>query len=63
MLGLFSDFTPKFVKRYANIGEQIQAAARAYADEVRTGAFPAPEHTYQSRRNRAGPAVFDDKTS
>jgi 3-methyl-2-oxobutanoate hydroxymethyltransferase len=63
MLGLFSDFTPKFVKRYANIGEQIQTAARAYADEVRTGAFPAPEHTYQSRRNRAGPAVLDDKAT
>jgi 3-methyl-2-oxobutanoate hydroxymethyltransferase len=63
MLGLFSDFTPKFVKRYANIGEQIQTAARAYADEVRTGAFPAPEHTYQSRRNRAGTAVLDDKAT
>jgi 3-methyl-2-oxobutanoate hydroxymethyltransferase len=46
MLGLFSDFTPKFVKRYAALGESIQAAARSYAAEVRDGSFPAAEHTY-----------------
>src|SRR3954447_10722062 len=46
MLGLFAEFTPRFVKRYRMLGEEIRAAAREYADEVRHGHFPAPEHTY-----------------
>lgn len=46
MLGMFSDFTPKFVKVYANIGDQMQTAFITYAEEVRTRTFPAPEHTY-----------------
>ena len=46
MLGMFSDFTPKFVKRYANIGEAMKAAFKGYIDEVCGGAFPAPEHGY-----------------
>lgn len=47
MLGLFSDFTPKFVKRYANLGELMTAAFRQYDQEVKSAAFPAGEHTYQ----------------
>lgn len=46
MLGMFSDFTPKFVKRYANIGEAMKAAFKGYIDEVCEGVFPAPEHGY-----------------
>lgn len=46
MLGMFSDFTPKFVKRYAEIGEVMKEAFRNYIDEVRSGAFPAQEHEY-----------------
>jgi 3-methyl-2-oxobutanoate hydroxymethyltransferase len=46
MLGLFTEFTPKFVKRYRRLGEQIRTAAREYAEEVRRGRFPAAEHTY-----------------
>ena len=46
MLGMFSDFTPKFVKRYANIGDAMKAAFKGYIDEVCEGAFPAPEHGY-----------------
>ena len=46
LLGLFSDFTPTFVKRYAEIGEEIERAARAYAEDVRTRSFPAPEHCF-----------------
>jgi 3-methyl-2-oxobutanoate hydroxymethyltransferase len=41
MLGLSQDSVPPFVKRYADLGEQAVAAARAYADEVRMGRFPA----------------------
>src|SRR5436853_2800486 len=50
MLGLFTEFTPKFVKRYRRLGEDIRAAAREYAAEVRAGSFPAPEHTYPAPR-------------
>lgn len=46
MLGMFSDFAPKFVKRYANIGEMMTNAFRAYADDVKSGAFPGKEHTF-----------------
>lgn len=46
MLGMFSDFTPKFVKRFANTGEVMKAGFKAYIDEVQAGTYPAAEHTY-----------------
>lgn len=46
MLGLFSAFRPKFVKRYAELGETADAAIAAYAAEVRARAFPGPEHVF-----------------
>lgn len=46
MLGMFSDFTPKFVKRYANVGEIMKDAFSQYFSEIQTGTFPAEEHTY-----------------
>lgn len=46
LLGMFSDFTPKFVKRYANVGEVMKEAFRQYIEEVQTGAFPAKENEY-----------------
>lgn len=46
MLGLFSDFTPKFVKRYANVGEMMTQAFQDYIADVQEGSFPAPEHTF-----------------
>jgi 3-methyl-2-oxobutanoate hydroxymethyltransferase len=45
MLGL-SPRVPRFVKEYAQIGQGIEAAVRAFANEVRTRAFPTDEHTY-----------------
>lgn len=50
LTGLFTDFTPKFVKRYAEIGTLIEEAARAYADDVRARRFPAAEHTYGAKK-------------
>ena len=47
MLGMFSDFTPKFVKRYANIGEVMKEAFQKYIKEVQDGVFPAEENTYK----------------
>lgn len=46
MLGMFSDFTPKFVKRYADIGEVMKAAFGEYIKEVQSGAFPEEKHEY-----------------
>lgn len=46
MLGMFSDFTPKFVKRFANVGEVMKEAFQAYCREVQDGTFPAKEHEY-----------------
>lgn len=47
MLGLFTGFKPKFVKRYAELREPILAALRAYVAEVETHTFPAEEHIYK----------------
>jgi len=46
MIGMFGTFTPKFAKRYADLGEDVSAVAARYADEVRARAFPGPEHCF-----------------
>lgn len=46
MLGLYSDITPKFVKRYANLAEEMKRAFEMYKEEVKTGKFPSDIHTY-----------------
>lgn len=46
MLGMFHDFTPKFVKQFANVGEIMMQAFKDYSAEVKAGTFPAQEHTY-----------------
>lgn len=46
MLGFFQAFKPKFVKRYADLGAQAEAAIAAYAAEVRARTFPAAEHVF-----------------
>lgn len=46
MLGLFTEFRPKFVKRYAELGRAAEAAIAAYAAEVRSRSFPATEHSF-----------------
>jgi 3-methyl-2-oxobutanoate hydroxymethyltransferase len=46
LVGLFSSFKPRFVKRYAELGEGIASSARAYAEDVRARRFPAPEHCF-----------------
>jgi 3-methyl-2-oxobutanoate hydroxymethyltransferase len=47
MLGFYEGHAPRFVKRYADLGETIVDALARYADEVRTGAFPEEQHTYK----------------
>ena len=46
MLGLFADFTPKFVRKYAKLGDAIELAVKEYAEDVRTGTFPGLEHCF-----------------
>jgi 3-methyl-2-oxobutanoate hydroxymethyltransferase len=46
MAGYTSGKTAKFVKRFGNVGDELRAAAAAYADEVRRGSFPGPEHSF-----------------
>ncbi len=47
MLGMFSDFTPKFVKKYENLGEKMISAFNKYIEEVRDGIFPSEEHGFK----------------
>jgi 3-methyl-2-oxobutanoate hydroxymethyltransferase len=46
LLGIFGGHAAKFVKRYAKVREEMVRGVAAYADEVRSRAFPATEHTY-----------------
>ena len=50
MLGL-SPRTPKFVRRYGDLGPAIEAAIQGYADDVRSRAFPGPEHVYEMKKS------------
>ncbi len=46
MLGMFSDFVPKFVKQYAKLNVDINAALKSYIEEVASGDFPTDKHTF-----------------
>lgn len=47
MLALFSDFKPKFVKHFGNIGPQMTAAFKAFDEEIKAGTFPSEEHAFK----------------
>lgn len=47
LLGIRDGLGPRFVKRYANIQEEMNSGVSAYAEDVRTRRYPAPEHTYK----------------
>ncbi len=47
ILGLFDRFTPKFVKKYANLKEQALKAVKEYKQDVETGKFPSAEHSFK----------------
>lgn len=54
MLGLFQDFKPKFVKRYANIREVIENAVKEYSSEVREGTFPDADYSFEMTEEETG---------
>ena len=47
MLGMYSDFTPKFVKKYENLNKKMNVAFKKYIEEVKDGIFPAEEHSFK----------------
>lgn len=47
IFGMFTDYVPKFVKQYANIGDMIKEAIGEYKKEIQEGSFPGPEHAYE----------------
>ena len=55
MLAMFSDFSPKFVKHFADIGPAMKTGFEAYDKEVKAGTYPAEEHTYAMQD-----AVYDE---
>ncbi|WP_425449353.1 3-methyl-2-oxobutanoate hydroxymethyltransferase [Dethiothermospora halolimnae] len=46
MVGMYSDFTPKFVKKYANIGEDMKSSVKSYIKEINEGSFPEEKHGF-----------------
>ncbi len=46
MLGMYGNMAPKFVKRFANVGDAMTEAFRTYIEDVREGSFPTTEHTF-----------------
>ena len=54
MLGFFTAFKPKFVKRYADLGQQAERAVADYAKEVRARSFPAAEHVFADQASVKG---------
>src|SRR5438132_294232 len=57
LLGMNPDFSPRFVKRYANLAHVIGEAASRYRDEVRAGAFPDEEHSFSAEKPAPKPAT------
>jgi 3-methyl-2-oxobutanoate hydroxymethyltransferase len=46
MLGITMDFSPRFLRRYLNLSEQIESAINDYVDDVRSGEFPSESEQY-----------------
>lgn len=53
LVGLFERFTPRFVKQYMNLAPRIKDALVRYREEVESGAFPGPEHTFKMKQEEA----------
>jgi len=60
-LGLYQGGSPKFVKRYAELGVEVTRATECYVEEVRSGKFPGPEHSFAMMEGHAPPKVERDE--
>ena len=47
LLGLFEGFQPRFIRRYASLGDTIREAVREYVEDVKAGKFPSEQETFQ----------------
>ncbi|PIV80423.1 3-methyl-2-oxobutanoate hydroxymethyltransferase [bacterium CG17_big_fil_post_rev_8_21_14_2_50_64_8] len=63
LLGLYEGFRPRFVKRYAELGAAAREAVGRYAEEVRSGQFPGPEHVFGDPAEKSGPSSGSDRKS
>jgi 3-methyl-2-oxobutanoate hydroxymethyltransferase len=61
LLGLYAGRTPRFVKRYAELADEIASALERYVADVRSGAFPEEQHTYAMPADEL--AVFEASAS
>ncbi|MCR5213167.1 MAG: 3-methyl-2-oxobutanoate hydroxymethyltransferase [Eubacterium sp.] len=59
MLAMFSDYKPKFVKHFANVGQVMKEGFRAYDEEVKAGTYPAAEHNYSISEEVLNQAIND----
>lgn len=61
LLGMYRDLKPKFAKRFAEVGDQVVGAVRAYVEEVQARTFPGPEHTFKPNNlpRRSRPSAPD----
>ena len=50
MLGEYEEFVPRFVKQYEQLGKKIREAVSRYAEDIRAGRFPGPEHCYPEEK-------------
>ena len=60
-LGVYKNFTPKFAKKYCNIGDIATQGMRDYIADVKAGTFPAPEHKYKFTGDKAEFEAFLEK--
>jgi 3-methyl-2-oxobutanoate hydroxymethyltransferase len=58
LLGMNPDFSPRFVKKYLDLGTLIHNAVKTYRDEVKDGSFPGPEQTFTSGAEPAKPQLY-----
>jgi 3-methyl-2-oxobutanoate hydroxymethyltransferase len=57
ILGIFDRFTPKFVKKYTNLGEQILGAFEAYVEDVTGGEFPTDDHSFHISKDELAKVI------
>ena len=62
ILGLYPKFVPKFAKRYADLATNVKDALTRYTDEVRSGAFPEPQHIFKMDEDQSARLVARRKS-